>query len=188
MKDLNRQEKETMVAELRDMLERSKATVLTHYRGLKVTEITELRHQLKEAGVEYRVVKNTLTRLAVQGTEAEELVDHLTGPSALALSYDDEMIPAKMLMDYARNNDKLQVKAGVLSGRLMLREEMIKVIALPSRDVLRAQLLGLLASLPSRLLGVMNGASRDLVSLLSAMPRDLLTVLKAIEQKSTSTS
>ena len=185
---MNRKEKEAVVAEFQEKLERSKAAVLTNYRGLKVTEITELRHQLKEGGVEYRVVKNTLTRLAVQGTQAEPLLDYLTGPSALALSYDDEMMPAKMLMDYAKNNDKLEIKAGVLAGRLMIREEIKKVIDLPSKDELRAQLLGTLASLPSRLLGVMNATPRDLVSLLAAMPRDLLTVLKAIEQKSTPAS
>ena len=77
-RDLNRQEKEETVDELHEMLERSKAAILTDYRGLKVTEITELRHKLKEAGIEYRVVKNSLTRLAVQGTAASVLEEHLT--------------------------------------------------------------------------------------------------------------
>jgi len=182
-RDLNRQEKEKTVDELREMLERSKAAVLTDYRGLKVTEITELRHKLKEAGVEYRVVKNSLTRLAVQGTEASVLDAHLTGPNALALCYDDELIPAKLLLEYAKGNDKLEVKAGVLAGRLMLQEDMKKVVSLPSKEQLQAQLLGLMATLPSKLLGVMSAAPRDFVSLLNAAPTNFLAVLKAIEQK-----
>ncbi len=185
---MNRQEKEAMVDELHAKLERSKAAVITDYRGLKVTEITELRHKLKEAGVEYRVVKNSLTRLAVQGTVASVLEDHLIGPCALALCYDDELAPAALLLDYAKNNDKLEVKVGVLAGRLMLQEDMKKVINLPSKEELRAQLLGLMLSLPARLLGVMNAVPRDFVGVLAATPSNLLGVLKALEQKATPTS
>jgi large subunit ribosomal protein L10 len=187
-RDLNRQEKEAMVDELQNMLERSKAAVISDYRGLKVPQITELRHKLKEAGVEFRVVKNTLTRLAVKGTAASPLEDYLTGPCALALCYDDELTPARLLLDYAKSNEKLEVKAGVLAGRLMLQEEMKKVINLPSKEELRAQLLGLMASLPSRLLGVFNAVPRDFVSVLAATPNNFLTVLKAIEQKGEQTS
>lgn len=182
---MNRQEKEAMVDELHEKLERSKATILTDYRGLKVTEITELRHKLKEAGIEYRVVKNSLTRLALRGTEASVLEEHLIGPNALALCYDDELTPAKVLLEYAKGNDKLEVKAGVLAGRLMLQEDMKKVVTLPSKEVLQAQLLGIMASLPSKLLAVMNAVPSDFVGVLAAAPRDLLGVLKAIEQKGT---
>ena len=139
---MKRQEKEATVTELRDMLERSKATVLTDYRGLKVTEITELRQKLKEAGVEYRVVKNTLTKLAAQKTSASPLLDHLVGPCALALSYDDELTPARLLMDYAKTNDKLQIKAGVIAGRLMLDSDLKKVISLPPKEELQRLGLG----------------------------------------------
>jgi large subunit ribosomal protein L10 len=185
---LNRQEKEAMVAELRDKLERSRAAILTDYRGLKVMEITELRHKLKEDGVEYRVVKNSLIRLAVKDTEASPLEDYLIGPNAVALSYDDEITPAKLLLECAKQNQKLEVKAGVLAGRLMLEEEMKKLVQLPSKEELQAQLLGIMSTLPAKLLGVMNGVPRDFVGLLAAAPRNLLGVLKAIEQKSTSGS
>ena len=137
---MNRQEKEAVVDELRKVLESSKATILTDYRGLKVTEITELRHTLKEAGVEYRVVKNSLTRLAIQGTPALGLEDHLTGPNAIAFSFEDELTPARLLLDYAKGNDKLEVKAGVLAGRLILQEEMKRIVKLPSKEELQAQL------------------------------------------------
>ena len=185
---MNRQEKEAVVAELRDKLERSKAAILTDYRGLKVLEITELRHKLREEGVEYRVVKNSLIRLAVKDTEASPLKDYLIGPNAVAFSYDDEITPAKLLLEYAKQNQKLEVKAGVLAGRLMLQEELKRLVQLPSKEVLQAQLLGIMSTLPSRLLGVMNAVPRDFVGLLAAVPRNLLGVLKAIEQKSSSAS
>jgi large subunit ribosomal protein L10 len=185
---LNRQEKEASVAELRDKLERCRAAILTDYRGLKVTEITELRHKLKEAGIEYRVVKNTLTKLAVQDTEATGLVDYLTGPCALAFSYDDELSPAKLLLDYAKGNEKLEIKAGVLAGRLVSQEDIKRIVNLPGREQLQAQLLGLIASLPAQLLGVMNAVPRDFVNVLAATPMSLLTVLKGIEQKAKSAS
>jgi large subunit ribosomal protein L10 len=183
---LNRQEKEAVVVELRDKLERSKAAILTDYRGLKVMEITELRHKLKEEGVEYRVVKNSLIRLAVKDTEASSLGQYLTGPNAVAFSYDDEITPAKLLLEYAKENQKLEVKAGVVAGRLLLQQEMKELVQLPSKEELQAQLLGIMSTLPSKLLGVMNAVPRDFVGLLAAVPRDFLGVLKAIELKSTS--
>ena len=183
---MNRQEKEAVVIELRDKLERSKAAILTDYRGLKVMEITELRHKLKEEGVEYRVVKNSLIRLAVKDTEASSLGQYLTGPNAVAFSYDDEITPAKLLLEYAKENQKLEVKAGVVAGRLLLQQEMKELVQLPSKEELQAQLLGIMSTLPSKLLGVMNAVPRDFVGLLAAVPRDFLGVLKAIEQKSTS--
>jgi large subunit ribosomal protein L10 len=183
---LNRQEKEEIVAELRDKLGKSKAAILTDYRGLKVTEITELRQQLSDAGVEYRVVKNTLTRLAITDNDASQLEGYLLGPNALALSYDDELTPARLLLDYAKKNEKLEVKAGVLAGRLMLQEDIKKLVKLPSKEELQAQLLGIMSALPSKFLGVMNAVPRDFVSLLAAVPRNFLGVLKAVEQKSTS--
>jgi large subunit ribosomal protein L10 len=185
---LNRQEKQATVDELRKMLEGSKAVILTDYRGLKVTEITELRHKLREEGVEYRVVKNSLTRLAVRDSHASALEAHLTGPNALALCYEDEVTPAKLLLDYAKDKDKLEVKAGVLAGKLMLLEDMKRLVKLPAKEELQAQLLGIMAALPSRLLGVMTAVPRDFVSLLAATPRDFLAVLKAIEQKHTPAS
>jgi large subunit ribosomal protein L10 len=180
---LDRREKELAVAELREKLERATVAMLTDYRGLKVAEITELREKLKEAGVEYRVVKNTLARLAARDTAASALAEHLSGPCALALGYDDELIPAKLLLDFAKKNDKLEVKAGIMAGRVLLQEDIKKVTGLPSRPELQAQLLGTLAMVPRKLLGVMHAVPADFVSLLAATPRNLLGVLKAIEQK-----
>lgn len=176
------------MAELRDKLQLARAAVITDYRGLKVAEITELRQRLRDAGVEYRVIKNTLARLAAQHTDASSLTDHFNGPCALALSFDDEVIPAKVLMDFARTNSKLEIKAGVLSGRLLGAEELKKVTSLPTKEELQAQLLGLMALLPARFLGVLSAVPRDFLNVLTATPRNLMGLLKALEQKGSQAS
>jgi large subunit ribosomal protein L10 len=185
---LKRDEKQERIAELRDKFMRAKAAIVTDYRGLKVSELTELRRKLRDAGIEYRVVKNTLTRLAVRETSARPLADHLTGPCAVALGYEDEVTPAKVVLDFARTSGKLQVKMGVLRGRLIDPENLKKVITLPPRAELQAQLLGLLSTMPARLLGVMSAVPRNVVSVLAATPRNLLGLLKAIERQATQAS
>jgi large subunit ribosomal protein L10 len=182
---LKRDEKQERIAELRDIFMRAKAAIVTDYRGLKVSELNELRRKLRDSGIEYRVVKNTLTRLAVKETSARPLADHLTGPCAVALGYEDEVLPAKVVLDFAKTSGKLQVKMGVMRGRLIDPENLKKVIALPPRAELQAQLLGLLSTMPARLLGVMNAVPRDFVSVLAATPRNFLGVLKAIESQAT---
>jgi large subunit ribosomal protein L10 len=186
--ELNRQEKQERIAELRGKFMRAKAAVVTDYRGLKVEEITDLRRKLRAAGIEYRVVKNTLTRLAVQDTPARPLAEHMIGPCGVALGYDDEVTPAKVILDFARTSGKLEVKMGLLQGRIVDLDNLRKVVALPPKAELQAQFLGLLGVLPSRLLGVMSGVPRDFVSLLAATPRDFLGVLKAIERKAAQAS
>ena len=185
---LKRDEKEERIAELRDKFMRARAAIVTDYRGLKVSELNELRRKLRDSGIEYRVVKNTLTRLAVKETAARPLADHLTGPCAVALGYEDEVTPAKVVLDFAKTSGKLQVKMGVLRGRLIDAESLKKVITLPPRAELQAQLLGLLSTIPARLLGVMSAVPRDFVSVLAATPRNFLGVLRAIERKATQAS
>lgn len=185
---MKRDDKQERIAELRDRFMRAKAAIVTDYRGLKVSELNELRRKLRDSGIEYRVVKNTLTRLAVKETSARPLADHLTGPCAVALGYEDEVTPAKVVLDFAKTSGKLQVKMGVLRGRLIDPENLKKVIALPARAELQAQLLGLLNTMPARLLGVMSAVPRDFVSVLAATPRNFLGVLKAIERKATEAS
>jgi large subunit ribosomal protein L10 len=185
---LKRDEKQERIAELRDRFMRAKAAIVTDYRGLKVSELNELRRKLRDSGIEYRVVKNTLTRLAVKETSARPLADHLTGPCAVALGYEDEVTAAKVVLDFAKTSGKLQVKMGVLRGRLIDPENLKKVITLPPRAELQAQLLGLLSTVPARLLGVMSAVPRDFVSVLAATPRNFLGVLTAIERQATQPS
>lgn len=169
---MNRTEKEAVVQEMAERLGRAQALVLTDFTGLKVEQMTELRQQLREKGFEYVVVKNTLLKRASEGKPAAALADKLTGPNGLGVSYGDPVGLAKALVDFAKTNPKLEVKAGVLSGQLIGPEQVTDLAKLPSREVLL-----------SMLLGALQGVPRNLVSVLAAVPRSLMNVLKAIEEK-----
>jgi len=169
---VNRKEKEAVVGEVAQRLARAKAVILTDFSGLKVEQMTDLRQKLKDSGLEYMVVKNTLLRLASQGTGAEPLSQKMTGPNGLGFSYDDPVELAKVLVNFAKDNPKLDIKEGVLDGKLIGAEAVSALAKLPSREVLLAQLLG-----------VMNGVARNFVSVLAAVPRGLVTALKQIEEQ-----
>lgn len=164
-----RPEKVRMVEEIADRLKRSQAVVLTDYRGLDVKAITELRAKLREAGAELKVVKNTLTRLAAQSVEIEGLDSYLEGPTAAAFSYSDAVAAAKVISDFAKAHDALQVKAGVLNGKVISAEEVVALAKLPSREELVAKVLWGLQSPIAGLVNVLNGPVRGLVYALEAI-------------------
>lgn len=135
-------EKKQIVAGLTDQLRNAVSGVFVDYCGLTVEQDTQLRNKLREAGVEYKVVKNTLTRLAAKEVGFDELDPILNGPTALALSMTDEVAPAKVIADFAKNNDKLEIKSGFLDGRVMSLDEVKTLAATPNRETLLAQILG----------------------------------------------
>lgn len=139
-----RQEKEQQVAEIAQKLRDSKTTIITDYRGLDVAEVTELRKTLREAGIEYKVLKNTLVRRATAETNLSDADEFLKGPTAIAFGYDDVVAPAKILVDFAKKHNNLEIKAGVLEGRLVTDEEVKALAALPSREGLLSMLLSVL--------------------------------------------
>jgi len=139
-----RQEKEQIVQEITAKLKESSCTILTDYRGLNVAQITELRKSLREAGIEFRVLKNTLTRRAVENAELSELELFLTGPTAIAFSKDDVVTPAKILTQFAKNNEALSVKAGVVEGKVVDVNQIKALAELPSREGLLSMLLSVL--------------------------------------------
>ena len=130
--------KEQVVAELKEKINAATAGVLVDYQGLTVEEDTKLRKALREAGVEYKVIKNTLINLAVKDTNLEGLSVCLEKPTALALA-NDEVIAAKVIGDFAKSNDKLQVKMGFLDGAVMSKEEVDALGKIPGKDTLIAQ-------------------------------------------------
>ena len=137
-----RPEKVAVVEEIAEKLSKSQLAVLTDYRGLNVKDITELRKKLREAGVEYKVVKNTLTTLAARKLELTDLEPHLVGPTAVAFGYDDPVAPAKILSDFAQEHKELELKVGVLEGKVIDAEALNDLAKLPNREVLLAMLLG----------------------------------------------
>lgn len=138
--------KKPIVDQISEELNGAKAAVLVDYRGLTVEQDTELRKQLREAGVVYKVYKNTMINFAVKGTEFEELSKHLEGPTAIAISKEDATAPARILFNFAKNAPKLELKAGVVDGAYY-DEKGIQVIAtIPSREELLSKLLGSMQS------------------------------------------
>ncbi len=131
---------EVVAAKLRE----SVSTVVADYRGLNVAQVTELRKQLREAGVEFQVLKNTLVRRATESAELTELNEVLVGPTAIAFSKDDAVIAAKILNDFAKTNDALELKGGVVEGRVVSADEIKALASLPSRDGLLSMLLSVL--------------------------------------------
>ena len=138
--------KQPIVDEIKELLTDAQSAVLVSYRGITVEQDTAMRKELREAGVEYKVYKNTMIRFAIQGTEFEALADDLTGPTAIAVSKTDATAPARVLFQFAQTADKLQLKGGVVDGTYY-DENGIKVIAtIPSRDELLSKFLGSIQS------------------------------------------
>ncbi|MDQ0173866.1 50S ribosomal protein L10 [Paenibacillus tundrae] len=131
---------DTVTAKLRE----SATTVVVDYRGLNVAQVTELRKQLREAGIEFTVLKNTLLRRATAAAELTELDNVLTGPTAIAFSGEDAVAPAKILNDFAKKNDALKLKGAVVEGRVIGEEEVKALAELPSREGLLSMLLSVL--------------------------------------------
>lgn len=138
------EQKQQLVAEIAEKLRASKSTIIVDYRGLNVAQVTELRKQLREAGIEFKVYKNTLTRRAVAELGLEGLDETLTGPNAIAFSNDDVVAPAKILNEFAKKNEALKIKAGIIEGNVATLEEVKALAELPSREGLLSMLLSVL--------------------------------------------
>ncbi len=134
--------KQPIVQEISATIDGAQSVVLVDHRGLTVQQDTELRKQLREAGVTYKVYKNTMMNFAFKGTDCEGLSDLLNGPSALAVSKDDATAPARVLCEFAKKADKLEIKGGVVEGKIVDVSEIQEVSQIPSREVLLSRLLG----------------------------------------------
>jgi len=155
------QEKEAVVSEIQKKFEMAKTVVLADYRGLNVEEVTELRKKMREAGIDYKVFKNTMTSRAAKAANIEGLDDYLSGPTALAFSNQDYVVPAKILADFAKDHKKLELKAGVLDGKVIDLESVKNLANLPSREVLLGKLAGLFQAPVRGLVTVLSGPLRN---------------------------
>ena len=134
--------KQPIVEEISSVIDGAQSGVLVDHRGLTVQQDTALRKQLREAGVSYKVYKNTMMRFAFKGTAFEGLSDLLNGPSALAVSKEDATAPARILFEFAKTADKLEIKGGVVEGKVLELGALEEVSKIPSREVLISRLLG----------------------------------------------
>jgi len=164
---VDRAEKRAWVASMKDALSAVPVVVVTHYKGLTVAEMSELRQRMREAGGQFKVTKNRLTKLALQGTPFESIADLFQGPTAIGFSEDPVAAP-KVLAGFAKENDKLIILGGALEGRV-LDESGVKALAeLPSLDELRAKLVGLLQTPAQRVAGVLQAPAGQLARVLKA--------------------
>ena len=138
--------KAPIVQEISDSIKDAQSVVIVDYRGLTVAEDTQLRKQLREAGVTYKVYKNTFMNFAFKGTEFESLSEVLEGPNAIAISTTDATAPARVLAEFAKKAPKLEIKAGVVEGNFYDAEGMKAISTIPSREVLLSKLLGSIQS------------------------------------------
>ena len=169
---MERGEKKQFVGELHNRLKEAQGTFLVEYQGLNVVAINTLRRELRQIGVDFNVVKNRLLKHASAETDTGVLREHMQGPNAIALAYEDVVAPAKALVVFAKGNKKLVIKTGQISGLPMGPEDIHRLADLPGREVLLAQVLSAMQAVPASLVRVLNGALTQ-----------LLYALKAIEQQ-----
>lgn len=166
---VTRQRKEADREALAGLIAKAQSVVVAHYAGLTVEQVSQLRNQCRSAGVTYKVAKNTVAKIALKGTPFEQLAPLLKGPIAMALSPEDPAAGAKVLLEYAKENEKLVIIGAALPDQKALDAKGVKTLStLPGRNELRAQLLG-----------VLTAPARNFVSVLAAGPRSLLNVLQA---------
>ena len=165
---MNRREKEQVVSDLSKRAEGFKAVVLTHYRGLKVEQLNQLRQRLRGEKVSYHVVKNTLMKLATKGTPLEKLSDYFEGPTAMAISYGDPISLVKIVLDFVKTQPSLEIKVGLVEGKVVAPGEMKALASMPPREVLLAQLLGVIQGPARQLAGGLVSTFQEFVYLLQA--------------------
>jgi len=167
------QQKITSVQEFEKEAKECKGLIVTSFKALKTVEFNELRHKLRAFNSEYRVVKNSLTKLAFKNAGMEQLASILDGPTAVVIERGDPIASIKAIFDFAKTHENIKVNGGIFEGRVLSSDQLKSISALPSRDVLIAQLLG-----------VLQAPMTNLVSVLQAPMRDLVGVLDQIAKKS----
>ena len=166
---MNRTEKEIFVADMKSRLEKADATFLVDYKGLNVEAINQLRRELKKIGTDFHVVKNRLLKLACQGTDTETIQESFKGPCALAITYDDIVAPARVLIDLSKDYNKLEIKIGQTSGKPIDSDTIKRLAELPSREQLLAQVLSAMQAVPASMVRVLNGVIVNFLNVLKAI-------------------
>ena len=169
---MNLADKKRITQDLNERFAKAAVVIVTDYKGLDVDAINDLRRRLRQAEVEYKVVKNSLLVRASQDTDIAKIRETFKGPSAIALSYSDPIAPAKILTEFAKDHEVFKIKIGIAGGKVLELKEIAALAALPSREVLLGQFLYVLNNVPT-----------GFVRTLAEIPRRLLNVLHAIQEQ-----
>lgn len=152
---LNKEEKGQLITDLKDSFSKARAVVLTDYKGMTVAELTQLRTLLRGSSLDYRIVKNTLAKIASRDTDVSAATELFKGPVGIAIGYDDPVLVLKRVLEFARTNEKLRVKGAVVEGKLCEPGEVKEIAELPSREVLLSMTAGALQAPMSKMAGLL---------------------------------
>ncbi|BDG07765.1 50S ribosomal protein L10 [Anaeromyxobacter paludicola] len=170
---MNRTEKEEVIGQLHEKMAKAKAAILAEPRGLDVATVTELRRKCREAKVEYRIVKNTLAIRAAKGTSVESLSDKFVGPTALIMSYDDVVAPAKVIADFAKDRQNFAIRTGVVEGKVVDAKGIEALAKMPGLPELRQQIASMVAQPATMLARLLNTPGQQLARVLGARKEQL---------------
>jgi len=184
---LNRKEKEKILLDLGKKVEGVRAVVLTNYRGLNVEQLNHLRQRLREERISYHVVKNTLMKLASKGTDLEKLDNYLEGPTAIAISYEDPVLLAKILLEFIKTQPSLEIKVGLIQGKVASPEEVKALATMPPREVLLGQILGGIQGPSNQLGAVIHNAIQQALGVIQARADQLSQQTQTSQEMKTMT-
>lgn len=169
---MKREDKAKIISQIAEKATKASIAVVSDFKGLRVEELEELRNRLREAQVDYQVVKNTLARIAFEQTEHKVAKDHFKDCCAIAFGFDDPIVATKILVDYAKQNKKFSVKFASFEGKVLGPDEIVELSKLPGREELLA-----------KMLGTMNAVPTNFVGLFANIVRNFLYALQAIKEK-----
>ena len=170
---MNRTEKEEVIGELHAKMAKAKAAIVAEPKGLDVATVTELRKKLRDAKVDYRIVKNTLAARAAKGTPVEPVADKFVGPTAIVMSYDDVVAPAKLLSEFMKDRENFAIRAAIVEGRVIDAKGVQALAKLPGIQELRAQILGVITAPATKLVRLIGTPGQQLARVLGARREQL---------------
>ena len=170
---MNRTEKEQVIGELHEKMAKAKAAIVAEPKGLDVATVTELRKKLRDSKVEYRVVKNTLAARAAKGTTLEPVAEKFVGPTAIVMSYDDVVVPAKLLVDFMKDRENFAIRAAVIEGRVIDAKGVQALAKMPGIQELRGQIAAMIAQPATKLVRMIGTPGQQLARVLGARKEQL---------------
>jgi large subunit ribosomal protein L10 len=165
---LNRTDKEKVISELHEKLAKVKIAIVAEPKGLDVATVNDLRKKLRDSKVEYRVIKNTLAALAAKGTTVEKVSDKFVGPTAIVMSYDDVIAPAKVLADFMKDRENFTIRTAVVEGRIVDAKGILALAKLPGLLELRAQIAAMIAQPATKVARILSTPGQQLARVLAA--------------------